>query len=108
MLLGGVLGPDGARPLVAALDIAAGITVIACAVTIAAARWAPTWWRSLAIAGALLGLIGFAVFFDGQVGLFVEEGGIGAVISLVLLVGVIPLGGASRGVNVPTSVTPRP
>ena len=46
---------------------------------------------------ALLGLIGFAVFFDGQVGLLVEEGGIGAVISLVILVGAIALGrGPSR------------
>ena len=108
MLLGGALGSDGAKPLVAALDIAAGVTVIACAVAIAAARWAPGWWRPLAIADALLGLVGFAVFFDGQVGLLVEEGGIGAVISLVLLVGAIALGGAPRGVKVPSSVTPKP
>ena len=91
----------------AALDIAAGVTVIACAVAIAAARWAPGWWRPLATAGALLGLVGFAVFFDGQVGLLVEEGG-GAVISLVILVGAIALGrGPSRREGAEL-VTPKP
>lgn len=107
MLLSGVLGSDGARPLVAALDVATGVTVIACAVAIAAARSAPGWWRPLAIASALLGLVAFAVFFDGQVDLLFEEGAIGAVISLVLLVGAIALGRAACGVNVPRSETPR-
>lgn len=107
MLLGGVIDSDGAKTLLAALDIGAGVTVVACALAIAATPWAPGWWRPLAIAGGLLGLAAFAVFLDGQAGLLVQEGGIGAVISLALLAGGIALGGASRDVKATRSAAPQ-
>lgn len=62
-----------------------------------------TWSRSFeklsvlqawAIVGAALGLAGFAVFWDGQARLVVEEGAIGAAMSLVLLVSAIEFPGA--------------
>lgn len=107
LLLGGVIGSDGVKRLLAALDIGAGVTVIGCALAIAAAPRAPGWWRPLAIAGGLLGLAAFAAFVDGQVGLLVEEGGIGAAVSFALLASAIALGGASRGVSARRSAIPQ-
>jgi hypothetical protein len=54
----------------------------------------PGWWRPLAITGAAIGLVAFAVFWDGQTPLLFEEGVIGAVVSLVLLIGAIGFAGA--------------
>jgi hypothetical protein len=88
-LLGSALTGDGLKALVTALHVSAGIMIVAGAVAIGVAAWAPGWWRPLAIIGAALGLAGFAVFWDGQTGRVVEEGGIGAAISLILLVSAI-------------------
>jgi hypothetical protein len=49
----------------------------------------PGWWRPLAITGAVLGIVGFTVFWDGQTGLLFDEGGLGALISLIILAGAI-------------------
>jgi hypothetical protein len=89
MLLGAAIGGDAVRTLLAVLHIGAGAAAIACALAIAAAPWAPGWWRPLAIAGGLFGLAAFTVCIDGQAGLLAEEGGIGAAISLVLLSGAV-------------------
>jgi hypothetical protein len=94
MLLGSVIGGDEVRTLLAVLHMGAAAAVIACAVAIAAAPWAPGWWRPPAIAGGLFGLAAFAVCIDGQAGLLAEEGGIGAAISLALLSGAVAFPGA--------------
>jgi fluoride ion exporter CrcB/FEX len=73
------------------LHVTAGIVLLACAVAIALAPSLPGWWRPLAITGAALGLVAFSVFWDGQTRLLFEEGVIGAVVSLVLLIGAIAL-----------------
>ena len=80
---------DQLRRLVVLLHVAAGIVILACAVAIAFAPYQPAWWRPLAIIGATIGLVAFAVFWDGQALLLFEEGVIGAVVSLLLLVGAI-------------------
>jgi hypothetical protein len=68
------------------LYLLAGITTLACAVSIGLPWVFPGWWRPLAIAGAAVGIVAFAVFWDGQTRLLIEEGALGAIISLVLLV----------------------
>jgi hypothetical protein len=72
------------------LHLIAGIVILACAVAIS---FASGWWRPLAIIGAAIGIFGFAVFWDGKVRLFAVEGGIGVIVSLILLVSAIAFPG---------------
>jgi hypothetical protein len=67
------------------LHVLAGITFLTCAVAIAFAPSLSGLWRPLAIAGGLLGIAGFLVFWDGQTQLLAQEGLIGAVISAVII-----------------------
>jgi hypothetical protein len=46
-------------------------------------------WRPLAIVGSLAGMLGFTVFWDGQVKRSVNQGTIGLVIDLIILFGAI-------------------
>ena len=112
-ILFGAMGPDGIqgwkgtswifgsaltggrlKALVLVLHAAAGVAILACAVAIVFGPSLPGWWRPLAIAGAALGLAGFAVFLDGQPQLVVQEGGFGATISAILLVAATAFPGA--------------
>ena len=88
-LLGSALTGDRLMTLLVVLHVAAGIAILASGAAIGFAALAPGWWRPLAIVGAVLGLAAFALFYDGQAGRMVEEGAIGAAISLILLVGAI-------------------
>ena len=90
-LLSDTVTGDQLRRVVVSLHVAAGIALLACAVAIALAPWLPGWWRPLAITGAAIGVVAFTVFWDGQTRLLFEEGVIGAVVSLVLLIGAIAL-----------------
>jgi hypothetical protein len=85
-LLGGaVTGPPLAM-LVMAMHVVAGALLLLSALAIGAAPSVPGgWWPALPAAGAALGIAAFAVFWDGRSGAFVEEGGIGAVVSGLLL-----------------------
>ena len=86
----------GARlePLVATLHVVAGVLILACGVAIAFSPSLAGWWRPLAIAGAVVGVAAFSVFWDGQTRLLFEEGGAGAAISLALLASAIAFPGA--------------
>lgn len=84
-LLGGSVASDQLKVIVVALHVIAGILTLACAVAVGFAPSLPGWWRPLAIVGAAFGLAAFATFWDGQTRLLLEEGAIGAVISLLLL-----------------------
>lgn len=84
-LLGGVLTPDKVHASVPVLFVMAGAAMIAVAAAIALAPLIPGWWRPLAIAGSVAGLAGFAAYWDGQGRLLVQEGVIGAALSLILL-----------------------
>lgn len=66
-----------------ALHVTAGILFLACSVALVFGH--PS-WRPLAIAGSIVGLVAFAVFWDGQMQFLAEEGVIGAGASLLLLV----------------------
>ena len=90
-LLGSPLTGDRLKALVVVLHVSAGIVILASGAAMGFATWAPGWWRPLAIVGGAVGLAGFALFWDGQAQRVVEEGGIGAAISLILLVSAIAL-----------------
>ena len=84
-LLGSVVKGDRLAMLVVGVHVIAGIATIAAALAIGFAPSAPGWWRPLAIIGGALGIAAFAVLWDGQIQLLFEEGGIGALVSLVLV-----------------------
>jgi hypothetical protein len=85
-LLSGTVTGDRLKSLSIFLHVAAGIATLACAVAIAFAPALLGWWRPLAFAGSILGVMAFAVFWDGQTRLAVGEGLIGALVSLALFV----------------------
>ena len=82
-LLGSSITGDRLKALVLTVHVMAGIATLACAVAIG---FAPGWWRLLAIIGGAAGIGAFVVFWDGQARLLAEEGGIGAFLSLILIV----------------------
>jgi hypothetical protein len=84
-LLGSAVTDGRLGALVIALHVVAGIATLACAVAIGLAPWLPGWWRPLAIGGGAIGLAAFAVFWDGQTQFLFQEGAIGALISMILL-----------------------
>jgi hypothetical protein len=88
-LLGDTVTGDQLRRLVVSLHVAAGAAMLACAAAIVFVPSLPDWWRPLAIMAAALGLVAFVVFWDGQTPLLFEEGLIGAIVSILLLVGAI-------------------
>jgi hypothetical protein len=93
-LLGSVLTGDRLWAMLVVLHVGAGILILASGVAIALPAQAPGWWAPLAIVGSALGVAGFAVFWDGQTGRIAEEGGIGAAISLALLLAAVAFPGA--------------
>ena len=82
------------KTLLTALHVGAGILLLASGAAIGLAAWLPGWWRPLAILGSVVGIVAFALFWDGQTRRVVEEGGIGAALSLLVLVIAIALPGA--------------
>ncbi len=85
-ILGHTIQGGRLKRLMLILHVAAGIGTIACAVAIAIAPLVAGLWPPLAIAGAAIGIIGFILFWDGQAKFLVQEGLIGASISLILLI----------------------
>ncbi len=81
-LLGHAITGGALITLLRAVHVAAGIAIVACAVGIALNH--PS-WRTFAILGSAVGLVAFATFWDGQTRLLFDEGAVGAVISLGLL-----------------------
>ena len=88
-LLGQAITGSHLASLVATLHVLAGVLILACAATIAVGPSVARWWPPLGIAGGVIGIAAFAVFWDGQMRLFLEEGGAGALISLLLLASAI-------------------
>lgn len=83
-LLGSVVTNGSLKTLIVTLNVLAGLVTLACAVAIAFAPSLPGWWRPLAFGSAIVGVIAFAVFWDGQRQFLFEEGAIGALVSLAL------------------------
>jgi len=86
-LLGDAISHVQLMKLIVSLHVIAGIAFLGCAIGIGVPYLLPGWWRPLALAGGLLGIVAFVVFWDGQTKLLFDEGGLGALISLMILVG---------------------
>lgn len=93
LLFGDTFTRPKLKVIVMIVHIITGIAILACAIAIGVAPSAPGLWRLFAIIGAAFGIEAFVVFWDGQTKLFVQEGGIGLIISLILLVFTIVYGG---------------
>jgi hypothetical protein len=85
-ILGSSVKGERLKKLMLILHVAAGIGTTACAVAIAIAPLISGLWLPLAIVGASIGIVGFILFWDGQAKYLVQEGLIGASISLILLI----------------------
>ena len=85
-LLGSAVTDERLKALVVGLHVVAGIATLGSALAIGLAPSIPGWWRPLAIAGGAVGFVAFAVFWDGQTRLLFQEGAIGALVSLIILV----------------------
>jgi hypothetical protein len=85
-LLGDVVTGAPLATLVLSMHVFAGSLLLASALAMGLAPQVPAgWWPALPAAGSAIGIAAFAVFWDGRQGAFVEEGGIGAVVSALLL-----------------------
>jgi len=93
-LLGDTITGTHLTSLVATLHVLAGVLILACAAAIAAGGLLAGWWPPLAVAGSVIGIAAFAVFWDGQARLLFEEGVAGALISLLLLASALACPGA--------------
>ncbi|MCL5067891.1 MAG: hypothetical protein M1368_06020 [Thaumarchaeota archaeon] len=85
LLLGGTVSTQSLKAISTGLWVVAGISLLGAALTIALAPLVPGWWRPIAIMGGLAGAVSFAVFWDGQMQQFTNQGGVGMIISLVIV-----------------------
>lgn len=89
-LLGDIVTGERLKTLAFTLHAVAGIGIMAAGIAMAFAPTVPRLWRPLTIVGSVLGVLAFAAFWDGQSRL-VQQGIIGAVLSLLLLLSAIAL-----------------
>jgi hypothetical protein len=85
-LLGSDVSQSQLTTLIVWLHVLAGVSMLACALVIGMPWLLPEWWRAFALTGAMLGIMAFVMFWDGQTAFLIEEGALGALISLVVLV----------------------
>ncbi len=90
-LLRGTVSGHRLKVLAFALHAAAGIAIIAASIGIALVPVFPRLWRPLAIVGSTIAILAFASFWDGQTQRLVQQGVIGTVLSLILLLSAIAL-----------------
>lgn len=86
-LLGTFLTSNALKSVTTWLWILAGIGLVAAAATIIFISVLPGVWRPLAVGASIAGVASFIIFYDGQTQQFVNEGGVGLVISLAIAMG---------------------
>ena len=91
MLTGDFIGRAAVGGLIVGLHVLAGLFFIALSGAIAFAPGLHGAWRPVTAAAAIVGLTAFAVLWDGRLGALIEQGVVGAAISLLLLVAVLRL-----------------
>lgn len=91
LLLGTTLSGNRLEALAVILWAVAGIGLMAAA--IAFGPWFPisNLWRPIAVGASLVSIASFAVVWNGRAGSLVAEGGIGMIISAIILAGVVGL-----------------
>lgn len=95
-LFGSLLTGRTLTTTVVGLHVIAGVLIVASALAIGLAPSVPGWWRPLAAAGGTVGIVAFAVFWDGQTNLLFDEGGLGALLSALLIAAAVLFPGAFR------------
>jgi hypothetical protein len=84
-LLRDAISPAHTARLSVMLHVTAGIAMLGSAGAIALAPQAPEYWRPVSIVAGGIGIVAFLVFYDGQPARLVDEGGLGALLSVVLV-----------------------
>jgi len=88
-LLGSLITGDALKWLTTGLWLIAGAGIVcACVAFVLMSRF-PHLWRPVAIGATLVGMLSFIIFWDGQATEFVNQGGIGMVLSAMILVGAL-------------------
>jgi len=90
-LLGSAVTGDALRKLCVVLWAVAGLGLLAAGIALAFASSSQSAWRPLAIGASAVGILSFLAFWDGQGRRLFEEGAVGAVLSLALLVAALVL-----------------
>ena len=88
-LLRGTVTGERLKTLAFAVHAVAGIAILAFSIAVALAPAAPRLWRPLAIISSSIAILAFAAFWDGQTERLVQQGVIGTVLSLLLLLSAI-------------------
>lgn len=89
LLLRQVVTGDTLTRLTRSLWFIAGIGTVATGIVIALASYAPGLWQPLGVVASVVALVSFAVSWDGQGKRSVNQGLIGALFSLAILLGAI-------------------
>ena len=90
-LLGSALTGDALKALASALWAIAGVGFIATGIAIAFSPSFQGLWLPLAIGASTVSILSLAIFWDGQTAHFADQGGIGMVLSLIILISAIVL-----------------
>lgn len=83
--LAGSLAGDRLKALAWALHLITAVATLACAGAMAFPSVAPGWWRALALISGVTGLAAFLVVWDGRPASAFAHGGVGALVSVMLL-----------------------
>ena len=91
MLLGSTVTGDALKSFTSVLWVISGIGFVCAGVAIVLVTRAPGWWRPIAMGAALIGMASFVVFWDGQTAEFVNQGGIGFMLSTAVFLGAVAI-----------------
>ena len=109
VLMGSLVTGDALKSLTIVLWLIAGVGILCAGIAMVFASRFPHLWRPVAIGGTLVGMLSFVTFWDGQAAEFVNQGGIGLLLSAAIFVGALAFAGApapSAGAGKRTSVAP--
>lgn len=85
-LLRHVLGAGPRRTVTLAIHAAAGVSLLACGAVVVIVPSAVPLWRTLAVAGGAVGVMAFILAWNGRPTHLSEQGLLGAVASLAVLI----------------------
>jgi len=85
--LGQAIQRDSLKSLTEALWLLAGVGLIIGGAAIGVSSLLPGYWRPICVCASIAGVTSFAVFWDGQVEQFANQGGVGMIISLAIIAG---------------------
>ena len=91
LLLGSVFSGRRLETLAVTLWAVAGIGLLCTAVAFGLWSSGSDYWRSIAVGASLVSIASFAVVWDGRAVGFAPEGGIGMIISAIILLGSVGL-----------------